>query len=166
MTGWKWEQAGVRRDPQERERRARRWADQLARRPPEVDERRRAYTRWRDGLVVPHLITLVLDRAGLDGPDVDALCGAREPEVDQWEAGERYPTWDQLCALAKLTRVTPSFFTWTDLAPPEPMWLTSMWYHVPAAERRAYERCYREPITRYPRAVLDERPLSPETMPE
>lgn len=67
--------------------------------------------RWARGLVVPHRITLALDIRELHGPQVDQACGAREPDVDRWEAGERYPTWQQLQALAELTAFPIEFFT-------------------------------------------------------
>lgn len=70
-----------------------------------------AEDRWRRGLVVPHRITLALDIRQLHGPQVDRDCGAKEPDVDQWEAGEKYPTWEQLLALAALTDFDPAFFT-------------------------------------------------------
>lgn len=70
-----------------------------------------AHERWQRGEVIPHLITLALDAAQLDGPEVDIACGAAEPAVDQWEAGTRYPTWEQLCALAELTGNDVRFFT-------------------------------------------------------
>lgn len=57
----------------------------------------------------PSRITLVLDVAGLDGPEVDEACLAKEPAVDNWELGSLAPSWEQLCALAELTRVTPEF---------------------------------------------------------
>lgn len=69
-----------------------------------------AQRRWEAGLVVPHFITMALDAQGLYGPEVDEACGAHEPDVDRWEAGELYPSWPQLCALAELTGVTPAWF--------------------------------------------------------
>lgn len=66
--------------------------------------------RWEAGLVVPHYISVALDAQGLYGPEVDEACGANEPDVDRWEAGELYPTWEQLCLLAELTEVTPAYF--------------------------------------------------------
>jgi hypothetical protein len=67
--------------------------------------------RWRRGLVVPHRITLALDIRELYGLQVDQSCGTKEPDVDQWEAGEKYPTWEQLLALADLTAFPVEFFT-------------------------------------------------------
>lgn len=165
-TGRKWLTAGVRATPEERERHRRKLVAERHRSAAarEADDRV-AYQRWRDGLVVPYLITLALDAAGLQGPEVDARCRAREPEVDQWEAGELYPTWEQLCALAALTWVTPRFLTAGDTQPPPALWETSIWFHMTAAERKAAQRDYRPPVARYPRAVLDERPPSPGTMP-
>jgi hypothetical protein len=65
---------------------------------------------WEAGLIVPHRITLALDARGLYGPDVDLECGALEPAVDEWEAGTRYPTWEQLLKLARLCQAPPAFF--------------------------------------------------------
>ena len=60
--------------------------------------------------VVPARITLALDAAGLWGPDVDLACGAREPDVDHWEAGITTPTPEQVRLLADLTGMTPAYF--------------------------------------------------------
>jgi hypothetical protein len=70
----------------------------------------RARRQWQAGDVVPYRITVALDSHGLQGPEVDEACGAQEPDVDMWEAGTKYPTWEQLCKLAELTGVTPAFF--------------------------------------------------------
>lgn len=70
----------------------------------------RDYRQWAAGEVVPARITIALDSHGLDGPEVDEQCGAHEPDVDMWEAGLLYPTWDQLRLLAELTGCTPGFF--------------------------------------------------------
>lgn len=66
---------------------------------------------WLAGRVVPHRITQALDIRNLDGPEVDRACGVEEPAVDEWEQGIRYPTWEQLLKLAKLTDFDPWFFT-------------------------------------------------------
>jgi hypothetical protein len=65
---------------------------------------------WARGQVVPHRITIALDFCELDGPGVDHACGVEEPAVDQWEEGTRYPTWEQLLALAELTGFDVRFF--------------------------------------------------------
>lgn len=86
--------------------------------PPQLDaqqHRRRedeweAAEGWRRGELVPAAITMWLDLRGLYGPEVDAACGVEEPAVDEWEAGERYPTWVQLLALAELVDVPPTAF--------------------------------------------------------
>jgi hypothetical protein len=106
---------------------------------------------------------MALDLRSLHGPEVDTACKAVEPEVDQWEAGERYPTWEQLRALADLTGFTPRWFTLTD--DPLPAWRTSLWFHMSDADREIAKRDW-NPVTRYPRAVLDARPDSPAEMPE
>lgn len=74
-------------------------------------ETARAKQLWAAGLVRPYLITAALDAKGLYGPEVDEACGVEEPTVDLWEAGQVYPTWEQLCALAELCQARPWFFT-------------------------------------------------------
>jgi transcriptional regulator with XRE-family HTH domain len=71
----------------------------------------RAHEEWKRGRVRPFRITMALDMRGLHGPEVDEACGVKEPTVDKWEAGEVYPTWEQLNALARLTGFPVSFFT-------------------------------------------------------
>lgn len=58
----------------------------------------------------PHRITQALDIGQHYGPEVDIACGAVEPAVDEWEAGQAAPTWEQLLALAVLTKMPPAFF--------------------------------------------------------
>lgn len=70
-----------------------------------------AYRAWAAGHVIPDRITTALDAKALYGPEVDLACGVEEPAVDEWEAGTRYPTWEQLRALAELCEVTTSMFT-------------------------------------------------------
>jgi transcriptional regulator with XRE-family HTH domain len=55
--------------------------------------------------VHPARITAALDAAKLWGPQVDIQLGGREPMVDEWEAGTRTPTEEQIRALAELTGV-------------------------------------------------------------
>ncbi|MET9260385.1 hypothetical protein [Amycolatopsis sp. NPDC004079] len=98
-------------------------SDQAARRDAAIRARRAASTArdaadleaahqaWREGRVIPASITTALDARGLCGPAVDEACGAREPDVDRWEAGDLYPTWEQLPLLAELRGVAPRFFT-------------------------------------------------------
>lgn len=59
---------------------------------------------------VPARITAALDLCGLDGPDVDTACGAREPDVDLWETGELRPSFEQVQLLAALTDFPVAFF--------------------------------------------------------
>ncbi|MGW4488403.1 hypothetical protein ACWEOE_31730 [Amycolatopsis sp. NPDC004368] len=91
-----------------------------------------AHQAWREGRVIPASITAALDMHGLYGPEVDEACGAREPDVDRWEAGDLYPTWDQLRKLADLCGVTPRFFTESHgrLGARE----TSLRFHLPAGD--------------------------------
>jgi len=65
---------------------------------------------WSAGALVPYRITKALDANGLYGPEVDRLCEAEEPEVDEWEAGTRYPRLVQVRALADLCDVHPLWF--------------------------------------------------------
>jgi hypothetical protein len=71
------------------------------------------FEAWRDGLVSPRAITTALDMRALYGPEVDLACGVQEPAVDQWEAGQLYPSWEQLEALSRLTEFPVRFFTRT-----------------------------------------------------
>jgi len=106
-----WGRAGERLGPAEveerRRRRAARANQDRAAHAVMLAEARRG---WERGLVRPWYITNALDAKGLDGPDVDHACGVEEPTVDLWEAGEIYPTFKQLCALADLTGMLPSWF--------------------------------------------------------
>lgn len=86
-----------------------------------------AYRLWRAGRLVPWNITISLDAAELFGPEVDIACGAEEPDVDHWEAGILYPTWEQVKALAKLCGVTPIMF----VREPLPIGWTTLCYHPP-----------------------------------
>ena len=69
------------------------------------------FEAWREGLLSPRAITAALDARALYGPEVDRACGVEEPAVDQWEAGQLYPSWEQVQALARLTGVGVQFFT-------------------------------------------------------
>ncbi len=69
------------------------------------------FDAWREGLVSPRAITAALDMRALYGPEVDEACGVQEPAVDQWEAGQLYPSWEQLEALSRLTGLPVRFFT-------------------------------------------------------
>jgi hypothetical protein len=72
---------------------------------------------------VPARITLALDLRGLDGPEVDHACGVQEPAVDEWEAGTRIPTEEQLAALAWLTDLPVAFFYQPVMDPTRGVWL-------------------------------------------
>lgn len=69
------------------------------------------FEAWREGLLSPRAITAALDMRELYGPEVDRACGVEEPAVDQWEAGQLYPSWEQLEALSKLSGFPAQFFT-------------------------------------------------------
>lgn len=125
MSG-RWERAGVRAAPastadrQERRRRA-----QQAHQAREVAARGLAEARaaWEQGTVKPYAITRALDSRSLYGPAVDVACGGAEPMVDLWEAGELYPTWEQLLALAELTGYPIGFFTRDATSPSGPIFM-------------------------------------------
>lgn len=88
-----------------------------------------AYREWAAGKVIPYRITAALDSHELYGPEVDRACGAEEPAVDMWEAGTLYPTWEQLCALAKLTETYPWLFTPATGPAAEEPW-TTLQFHI------------------------------------
>jgi DNA-binding transcriptional regulator YiaG len=58
----------------------------------------------------PSRITCALDRIAVDGPEVDEALGVKEPTVDEWEAGTRKPTADDLLRLVTLTHLPLSWF--------------------------------------------------------
>jgi hypothetical protein len=66
----------------------------------------------------PERITMALTLCDLYGPEVDEALGGEEPMVDEWEAGVRVPSVDQMRALAKLTGFPVKFFY---LPPPPPL---------------------------------------------
>ncbi|WP_139047409.1 hypothetical protein [Rhodococcus erythropolis] len=84
------------------------WAFTAAQRRAAHD---RTYEQWITGALAPYRITRALDAAELYGPDVDIACGAQEPACGDWEAGTRYPSFEQLLALAALTHQSPDSFT-------------------------------------------------------
>lgn len=73
------------------------------------------------GPVNPHRITVALDRAKLFGPTADAKVGAREPDLDDWEAGRKQPTEAQLEKLGQLANLTREFFDLPDSVDPRIM---------------------------------------------
>lgn len=72
----------------------------------------------RRGAPTPERITMALDMSDLYGPEVDEALGGQEPMVDEWEAGKRVPTDEQLRALSWLTGFPINFFF---LPPPPPL---------------------------------------------
>jgi hypothetical protein len=80
--------------------------------------RQQAAERRRSPTPVPARITLALDSAGLDGPDVDEALGVQEPAVDRWEEGVEVPTGEQVNRLAALTGFPAAFFYEPIHAPP------------------------------------------------
>ena len=125
----RWGAAGVRLTDDEVRKRD---AAAAARAVPRAARRRRddeiAYELWRAGAVRPCWLTYALDQHDLYGPKVDRACGVEEPAVDLWEEGRRYPTWEQLVALARLCGVTPRMLTRLD--EPLPWSATSMRFHA------------------------------------
>jgi hypothetical protein len=47
---------------------------------------------------------------GLDGPEVDVTLGGEEPMVDEWETGDRVPTFEDVERLSGLTGYPVAFF--------------------------------------------------------
>lgn len=60
---------------------------------------------------------------------VDSACGAQEPSVDEWEAGTRYPVFEQLLALAALTHQSPDSFVAREGDVDFDIRDTTMWCH-------------------------------------
>jgi hypothetical protein len=85
--------------------------------------------------VHPARITAALDAAELWGPQVDIHLGGREPMVDEWEAGTRTPTDDQVRALAELTGVPLDWF----LEPGAPKLVGMACMRGPRRAMRVYE---------------------------
>lgn len=155
----RWGKAGVRLTSDEIESRNR---AARSRRNQDLAERRRnlevAYRLWRHGEMQPCRITFALDCRGLHGPEVDEACGAAEPDVDLWEAGKLYPTWEQVLLLAELTRQPVRFFTAPDL--PVPFEETTMRFHMPPGE-------HTEPVVSFdPVAVAKTVADCPERLPD
>lgn len=97
------------------------------------DMRQAEREAWQLGLVQPFIITQALDAHGLYGPEVDEACGTFEPAVDMWEAGQLYPAWAELEALAALTGYPVGFFTTTH--EPVPFEATSMRFHLKRGQK-------------------------------
>jgi hypothetical protein len=85
--------------------------DQAAAQAAQALVRLEADYRAGRAVAYPDRITFALDYHDLEGPDVDVACLAVEPAVDQWEAGEAAPSWEQLVALSELTGYPVPFFT-------------------------------------------------------
>jgi hypothetical protein len=73
--------------------------------------------------VHPSRITAALDNAELWGPEVDVALGGVEPMVDEWEAGVRAPTPEQVVRLAALTGMQVGWFYRGPVAPHGPGWI-------------------------------------------
>jgi DNA-binding transcriptional regulator YiaG len=65
----------------------------------------------------PQRITAALDMRQLYGPEVDQALGGEEPMVDEWESGERIPSFEQVQRLALLTDFPVKFFYLPALPP-------------------------------------------------
>jgi hypothetical protein len=146
----RWGKAGVRLTDGQIDIADRRTAHMIAVCKQRSEENLRiARRKWAAGMVIPYRITAALDLCGLYGPEVDEACLAREPDVDMWEAGRLYPSWEQLVALARLTGFHPVYF----MGPcPAPIRVedTSMVFHLPKSERESPP-----PVHGFTRAALD-----------
>lgn len=131
MNEQRWGKAGVRKTGASSQREL--YLKALAKqRKPAQD--RSNYRDWHDGKVIPYRITALLNLNMLYGPKVDEACGVAEPQVDMWEDGVLYPTWEQLQLLADLCGVSPRAF----MIESTPLTFddTSMKFHLTAAQRR------------------------------
>lgn len=126
---------------------------------------RAEHRAWKEGRVRPFAITDALDSRQLDGPLVDAACGTCEPAVDMWEAGQLYPTWDELKALADFTDYPVAFFTTVEHWPLRAQ-DTSLRFHLPVAPEPQPVLCFGSAAieaatgtTRCPYCRLSSRPV-------
>ncbi|MBX4168064.1 hypothetical protein K3M35_05205 [Rhodococcus sp. DMU2021] len=148
MTARKWGKAGERLDPVERQKRLRELA--IKRNQDEARQKRdleEGLRLWRAGKLIPWRITLALNAIEADGPEVDIACGAREPDVDHWELGIKYPTWEQTEALSRYTGFTVPWFC-IDERPPS-VHDTTLRFHLPKAHVQELERAEKERVCRF-----------------
>jgi hypothetical protein len=99
-------------------RRKREAIDRVMARVDAAAIRRDPAAYWAGKTPVPQRITSALDILGMYGPQVDEALGGAEPMVDEWESGERVPSFTQVQALAKLTGFPVRFFY---MPPPAPV---------------------------------------------
>lgn len=116
--------------------------------------RDRAHRQWMAGALSPYRITDALDAEDLYGPEVDIACGAVEPAVDEWEAGNRYPSFEQLIALAALTGRAPDTFVARLRDLDFDIRDTTMWGHMTKADRARWH----PPIVEFTTQSVEECP--------
>ena len=85
-------------------------ADEVMAKVDAAAERRDQADYYAGRAPTPDRITSALNIRGLYGPEVDEALGGVEPMVDEWESGERVPTFAQVKALAVLTGFPVRFF--------------------------------------------------------
>lgn len=73
-------------------------------------ERRDPAAYYAGKTPTPERITTALDIREMYGPEVDQALGGEEPMVDEWESGERVPTFEQMQRLAVMTGFPVKFF--------------------------------------------------------
>lgn len=144
----KWGKAGERLIPLTPDEQRRR----LRKRNAATRDAAEGYRLWRAGKLVPWRITAALDAIGADGPEVDLACGAREPDVDHWELGIKYPTWAQTEALSRYTGTTVPILCCDDTPPS--VHDTTLRFHLPRSELLALERAERQRVTRFSPAAI------------
>lgn len=71
----------------------------------------------------PERITTALNLRMLYGPGVDETLGGEEPMVDEWESGERVPTFEDMQRLSVLTGFPVRFFYQAPGPPVGDAWL-------------------------------------------
>jgi hypothetical protein len=91
-------------------------ANQVLAKVDAAEERRDPAAYYAGKAPTPERITTALNIRELYGPEVDQALGGEEPMVDEWEAGERIPTFEQVQRLAVLTGFPVRFF----YQPPSP----------------------------------------------
>lgn len=86
-------------------------------------------------------ITAALNMRSMYGPEVDRALGGEEPMVDEWESGERVPSFAQVQKLAMLTGFPLRFFYMPAPPPVDNGWMCGRDGCHPLAERGDDGKC-------------------------
>lgn len=108
--------------------------DRVMARVDAASERHDPAAYWAGKTPTPERITLALDFCELYGPEVDQALGGEEPMVDEWESGERVPSFEQVQALAEMTGFLVRWFFEPPSPPLEGGWICGSGGCKPLAE--------------------------------